>query len=620
MPEFAKEKLIRLAALMTIYAIVVAASLYLAFEVRFDFVVPADQAQTRLNVIVFVVCLKLLALVATRQIRALVTFFAVPDLFQIVFGMTAASCVLLLIRFSNVPSISIPRGVILMDYMTSVAGICCFRLGARLFRERISREKAPNGHPSIRIAIIGAGGVGASLAKEFLSQPSRGFKPVAFFDDDPSKQNQLLHGIPVLGPPDRIGDYIKEYGLAEAVIAMPKAPAKKIRDIVSLATSSHLKVETIPSPEELASGRVKASRIRPVQIEDLLGREAVDLDEAGIRTSIQGKIVLVTGASGSIGSELCRQIAAFNPSLLVMLDQSEFGLFYLERELAERGYSSLITPIIADILDEKRIEFVFSKYRPQLVFHAAAYKHVHMMERQYTEAFRNNTIGTYSLGLCASKYGALAFVLISTDKAVNPTSVMGATKRLAEALVQCIQQRRGNVTKFMAVRFGNVLGSSGSVVPIFRQQIAAGGPITITHPDATRYFMTIAEAAGLVLQASTLGRGGDIFVLDMGKPVRIFDLAKQMLDLSGMRIGEDIEINYIGLKPGEKMFEELQLNSEEYTPTTHPRISRFKGRHEDVNCLENACVQMNAEVATISKSDFIERLVRMLPEYKASNE
>ncbi|HEY4301540.1 MAG TPA: nucleoside-diphosphate sugar epimerase/dehydratase [Candidatus Didemnitutus sp.] len=607
--------MIRAIFLAIVYAAIAGVSFYVSFDIRFDFAVPPDQIETRLRLLLPVMALSLLALALFRQFRSLISFFGVPDLLLVLGSSSSVTILLLIARAFGRSPVAAPRGAVLIDFLVFTGAICAFRLGARLFRERVLMERTNGFKPATSIAIIGAGAVGASLAKEFLSARRRGFKPVAFFDDDPAKRGQLLHGVPVVGPPELISSTVRKHPFTEVVIAMPSAPARRIREIVQLLASLHLKAETIPSVDEMASGRVRVSRIRPIEIEDLLGRDAVHLDQAMTRDFLHGKVVMVTGAAGSIGSELCRQIASFSPAQLLMVDQSENGLFYLEQELAGRGYSSFATPCVADILDEKRMESVFARHRPQIVYHAAAYKHVYMMERHHFEAFQNNTLGTAQVATLAVRHGAQAFVLISTDKAVNPTSVMGATKRLAEIQLQALQTRANGTTKLMAVRFGNVLGSSGSVVPIFRQQIAAGGPITITHPEVSRYFMTIPEACGLVLEASVLGAGGEIFVLDMGKPVKIFDLARQMIELSGLRLGEDIEIKYIGLRPGEKMHEELQNHSEDYKATPHPRILRFVSRTRPLDDIESAVRELETNGLQTDKGDFTGRLKRLIPEY-----
>jgi len=412
------------------------------------------------------------------------------------------------------------------------------------------------------------------VVADLLSKRGLGRRPVALFDDLADKWGLKIHGVPVVGRPELLSE-TSELRLDEIIIAMPSAPQRRIREIITIARDLDLTAEIVPSLGELMSGRVKASRLRLVDIEDLLGRDAVALDTEGIQQMIQGKRVMVTGAGGSIGSELCRQIIRMAPSRLILVEQSEVQLFQIEQQLAEDGAGATVRGEIADIVDAPRMQGLFELHTPQIIFHAAAHKHVPIMERQPGEAVKNNSLGTARLVALASEHKAENFILISTDKAINPTSVMGTSKRVSELFVQAAQQRPGNKTRFSAVRFGNVLGSSGSVVPIFRKQIDQGGPITVTHPDVTRYFMTIPEAVGLVLQCSLQSNGGEIFVLDMGEPVKIANLARQMIELSGFVPEEDIEIKFTGLRPGEKLFEELQHSGEDHQSTDHPRIMRF---------------------------------------------
>ncbi|MFM1748978.1 MAG: hypothetical protein RLZZ188_2644 [Verrucomicrobiota bacterium] len=652
-------------ALAAIYSVVIGGSLYAAYEVRFDFLLPPEQQAERVRLLPWVIGLKLSALIVFRQFGTLMTYFSLPDLNRLFWAMALSSVTLLLPRALGSAQFAAPRGVLLTDFMLSFGLLCGGRLAARLYRERLTGSTKPTGRALQRIAIIGAGDVGARLANEFLSHRARGFKPVMFLDDDETKHGKLVHGVPVAGRPELLAEQRVAEGLDKAVIAMPTASARRIREVLAAAATHGVKVETVPSMEELASGRVRANRVRPVEVQDLLGRSPVQLDNAGIQRAITGKVVLVTGAGGSIGSELCRQIAALNPQRLLLVEQSEAALFLIEQELNERGFSGTIVPLVADVLERPRMVGIFARYRPQVVFHAAAHKHVYLMERQPAEAIRNNAFGSRQLAELATEHGAEAFTLISTDKAINPTNVMGATKRLAELLVMGVAARgrgagegpeaRGEggklggwetgeigkravaleageigmqpiahdpspmaprvatATRFMAVRFGNVLGSSGSVIPIFKRQIENGGPVTVTHPDVTRYFMTIPEAVGLVLQSFVLGQGGEIFVLEMGQPVKIVDLARQMIELSGFRAGEDIEIVFSGLKTGEKLFEELQHQTEEYAPTDHPRIMRFRGKTAlDLAALEELGRDLHAKDANALKRG----LQRLVPEYQ----
>jgi FlaA1/EpsC-like NDP-sugar epimerase len=365
---------------------------------------------------------------------------------------------------------------------------------------------------------------------------------------------------------------------------------------------------------ELAGGRVRASDIRPISVEDILGRPPVQLDDGAIAAMVKGRVVLVTGAGGSIGLELCRQVAAHGPARLLLLDQCEVLLYQAEQELIAAGHGALITPVVGDVTDLARMTEVFAAHRPSLVLHAAAHKHVPMMEAQPGEALKNNVTGTWVVAHLAAEHGAEKFVLISSDKAVNPTNVMGASKRLAELMLRSLQARLGGRTSFMAVRFGNVLGSSGSVIPIFRRQIAAGGPVTVTHPEVKRYFMTIPEAVGLVLQSATLGQGGDILVLEMGQPLKIIDVARQLIELSGLRPDADIEIRIIGLRPGEKLVEELQCAGEQFRPTAHPRVFRFVAAGES-SLPPDALLTQVTDLLRLEPAACKQGIRRLVPEY-----
>lgn len=596
-----------------LYTAVLTLGLYFAYELRFDFAVSLEFQQDRVEVLWFVVGINLIALVFVRQLDTTLSYFSVPDLKRIVFAMTATLVLMLSLRSLPMDLVQPPRGVLLINYILSVAGLCVLRLSGRLYRERFNQKNnSSDRRLRSNLAIIGAGDAGASLARDFLNTPARGFRPVLFFDDDELKHGKMLHGVLVAGNPEMIEDAVNRYQITKAVIAMPTASAKRVREIVQIMSAAGITVETLPAIEELASGKVRASRVRPVEITDLLGRDQVELEAEAIRDLIEGKVVMVTGAGGSIGRELCRQITSLNPRRLLLVEQSEGSLFYIERELSAGGEGSIVVPLVANILDKPRMRQIFIKFKPQVIFHAAAHKHVYMMERQPAEALHNNSIGTLRLAAMAIEYQAESFVLISTDKAINPTSVMGASKRLAELELQRSQSSGDHKTKLMAVRFGNVLGSSGSVIPIFKEQIAKGGPVTVTHRDVTRYFMTIPEAVGLVLQSTVQGEGGEIFVLDMGQPIKIIDLATQMIELSGYRLGEDIEIQFIGLKPGEKLFEELQHNTEEHQATRHPRIMQF------VASPTESALNLEELVPSLHEMDIpaIKRKIReLVPEY-----
>jgi len=597
------------------YAAIIAVCFFVAYEVRFDFAVPPEEQIQRVRTLWLILGIKTAALIVFGQTGSMLTYFSIPDFIRLGSALLFSSVLMVFPRMMGYPLYTPPRGVLLVDLLLSVACFCSFRMALRLYRERITMGRKFGDRRSEKIAIVGAGDAGASLANDLLNTPGRGFRPVVFLDDNESKFGKFIHGVRVAGPAELLPSLREAEDVKSVIVAMPSAPAKRVREIVLFLAQKGYKVETLPALEELASGRARVSLIRPVELEDLLGREEVALDSAAIRKFIEGRVVMVTGAGGSIGSELCRQIARNNPSRLLILDQSEPSTFVIEQEMIEAGMGAIVQPLVADILDEARMNYLFARFKPQVIFHAAAHKHVFMMERQPAEAIRNNSIGTRLLAQMASKHRVSAFVMISTDKAINPTSLMGASKRLAEIHLQALQSNNHTATKFIMVRFGNVLGSSGSVIPIFKKQIAAGGPVTVTHPEVMRYFMTIPEAAGLVMQASVLGKGGEIFVLDMGQPVKIVDLARQLIELSGFKVGDDIELKFTGLKPGEKLFEELQHCDEQHIPTEHPRIMRFVPKNDAREASAKAINEIESALYIVSNNQLKGLLKTVVPEY-----
>ena len=580
----------RAAFFFAVYGGLASLSLWFAYELRFsgvaeysradEVIADAFMAHQRVQAMLWIVPLKVLLLGMAGQFRGVFYYFRLPDALRMGIALALATAVVLVMpAFAGgvgpTHVFGVPRGVTIVDFNLSLILFVGFRVSIRTLRERFWTKSGGNPGVVERIAIVGAGQVGAQLASDLLSRRGHGIEPVCFLDDDVSKHRLNIHDIPVIGAPDRMAELAEKFGVTEVILALPVNSVRRIREVSALASAAGLRVLVVPSMTELAGGRVRASDLRPISVEDLLGREPARLDDEAIDAMIAGRTVLVTGAGGSIGSEICRQVAARKPARLIILDQCEALLYQCEQDLISSGAGALITPVVADVTDEPRLRHLFRTLQPSLVLHAAAHKHVPMMESQPGEALQNNVLGTAVVAQLASEFGTEKFILISSDKAVNPTNVMGATKRLAERVVQAAQGRPANRTSFIAVRFGNVLGSSGSVIPIFRKQIAAGGPVTVTHPEVKRYFMTIPEAVGLVLQSATLGGGGEILVLEMGQPLKIIDVARQLVELSGLRPDIDIEIRITGLRPGEKLVEELQHEGEQYRPTEHPRVFRF---------------------------------------------
>jgi FlaA1/EpsC-like NDP-sugar epimerase len=502
-------------------------------------------------------------------------YVSIKEAKRIFSAIGAASALLVVLRLIGARLggyflfVTIPLGVLLIDFFLALMGITGVRVVRRLHAEREERSRIRSSVVKKRTLLIGAGRAGVLTAKEVEQNPHLDIAIAGFIDDDPLKMGQVIQGIKVVGRTNNLSDIADKYNAEQAVITIAAVHGSEIRRIVSICKAIPLPVKIIPGIYEILGGKVSLSRIREVTIEDLLCRDAVDLDTEAVGRFLQGKRVLITGAGGSIGSEISRQVGRFQPASLVLLEQAENSLFCIHQELIKDMADIEILPCICDICDAKRVQMLFSKFQPQVIFHAAAHKHVPMMEWNPGEAIKNNVFGTKIVADAADYHGAEAFVMISTDKAVNPSSIMGASKRAAEIYVQTIAERSN--TKFVAVRFGNVLGSAGSVIPTFKEQIRRGGPVTVTHPEMKRYFMTIPEACQLVMQAATMGRGAEIFVLDMGEPVKIVDLARDLIRLSGFSENE-IRIAFTGVRPGEKLFEEISTTDEHMTKTRHPKI------------------------------------------------
>lgn len=556
-----------------------------ALALRFDAVIPREYT-VHYPVFAVVVTVTTIAVYYFCGLyRKMWQYASVREMYNVLIGVTAASLVVIAVSYIFIYPESVmkpmPRSIYPIAWLLNLGLTGGSRFGLRSLREYrngAGKDKDPLTSKTVnmkRALIVGAGEAGAMVARELRNHPTLAMEPVGFIDDDYRKQGFDLYSIPVLGRREDIPRLVDEYQVNDVIIAMPSAPGRVIRGIVEICKEANVKVKTLPGVYDLIDGKVSVSQLRDVQLEDLLGRDPVQLDMDSIAAYLEGKVVLVTGAGGSIGSELCRQVARFRPHTLVLLDNTENNLFDIEQELTERFPDLSQYGELADIRDERHIKQVFERYSPQVVFHAAAYKHVPLMERFPEHAISNNIYGTYNVAATAKKYGCETFIFVSTDKAVNPTSVMGASKRAAELVVQHFNEmcRKENLnSRFAAVRFGNVLGSRGSVIPTFKRQISEGGPVTVTHPDMVRYFMTIPEAVQLIIQAGSFARGGEIFVLDMGEPVRIIDLARDLIRLSGLTPDKDIEIKFTGIRPGEKLREELFTDQEKMGATKYSRI------------------------------------------------
>lgn len=558
-------RLTRRMATMILDLILANLAIYIALWLRFEGIIPQSYLDTYLVNGWLLSLLAITVFYTLGMYNNIWQYASVYELGLILVSVTAYNLVVVG-YFALIPD-TLPRSVFILSYIL----LTCMVGGSRLLLRAYAswRFRRFFGKAKANVLIIGAGQAASMVIKELGEHPELG-RPVAALDEDPVKKGLRVHGVPVLGGIEMLQEVVQKYSIDEILVAIPSAPEERIRHILNLCKDTGCKLKRLPGIYNVINGKATIDQVRSVNICDLLGRPEITLNMESISEYLSNQVVLVTGAGGSIGSELCRQIATFQPEILVMLDIYENNLYELQLELKDKFPEQKMATLIASIRDVPRINKIFDTYMPHVVFHAAAHKHVPLMEDSPEEAVKNNLIGTINVAEAADRYAAKRFVLISTDKAVNPTNVMGATKRMAEIAIQQIDKR--SKTEYTAVRFGNVLGSNGSVIPIFKEQIAKGGPVKITHPDITRYFMTIPEAVQLVLQAGSMAQGGEIFVLDMGEPVKIVDLAKDLIRLSGYRPEIDIRLEYIGLRPGEKMFEELNLDCECSDKTSHDKI------------------------------------------------
>lgn len=586
-----------------------------AFLLRFDFAIPKVAIASLYHGLWLAVILKTVTFRVARLDRGWWRFVGMADLLRVLLANAAGSAVFSLAAFAAFGS-RFPRSVYFIDFLICFLLTAGSRFCVRIYYETIAGELRKPDRKGL--LIYGAGMAGMTLLKEIRANPSLGYEVIGFLDDDPKKRHGSLLGVPVLGAGRDVARIVDRHKrnhcrVEEILIAMPTATGRQMQEALANCRVAGVSCKTVPGIGELLSGKVLSDQIRNVDITDLLGREPVRLEESRIRSAIAGRSIFITGAGGSIGSELCRQVASFDPARLVAFDQAESDLFRIDLELRERFPSLEVVAQIGDIRDYQRVQEVIRRYAVDSIFHTAAYKHVPMMEMHLLEAVKNNVLGTWNLVHAARCNRVRNFLMISSDKAVNPTNIMGVTKRVAELIVASMD---GSETKFVSVRFGNVLGSNGSVVPLFQKQIAAGGPVTVTHPEVRRYFMTVREAVQLVLQASTMGKGSEIFLLDMGEPIRIADLARNMIRLSGRVPDEEIEIRYTGLRAGEKLYEELITEGEGVRPTYHEKIKIFQGPAMDRDFIERAVLELEALLARREESSVLVQLKRMVPEYQ----
>lgn len=580
-----------------------------AYFLRFNLSVPDTYLSGMMEAMLWVVPLQAVVLRLFGLYQGIWRFASLPDLMRIVKAVGFSALLIPVGLLMLPPSVSVPRSVLLLQPILLLVLMGGSRLAYRAWKEhRLYGALMARGKP---VFVLGAGQAAATLLRE-LARSSE-WRVVGLLDDDPHKRRRTLHGVRVLGSLDELPHWTTEYRVGHAIVAMPSIPHSERKRIVRLCVRAGIKALTVPSIDDLMGGRVTVAKVRQVDVEDLLGRDPVYLDTAALKDFLGDKTVMVTGAGGSIGSELCRQIARFQPAALVFYESSEYALYRLREEFAELFPEIPCVAVAGDVRDRRRVEDTLRRHTPAVLFHAAAYKHVPLMEDVNAwEALRNNVLGTVTAGRAAVACGVRTFVLVSTDKAVNPTNVMGASKRLAEMACQALQQAPGE-TRFEIVRFGNVLGSSGSVIPKFHEQIAKGGPVTVTHPEITRFFMSIPEAAQLVLQAGSMGQGGEIFVLDMGEPVKIAELARDMIRLSGL--SEDaIKIVFTGLRPGEKLYEELLADEEQTRATPHPKLRIAKAREVEPGWLETLLSWLRQE-RILDDNEVRRDLRRWVPEY-----
>lgn len=611
--------------------ILILVSLYTAYLVKFDFRTPNYMLSGLKLSFPLVIAVKLPVFYFSDLYRGMWRYTSIPDLINTVKASSFATLIITAIVIFGYNFEGFSRSVFIIDWAFTIFFVACFRLCVRFYF-----EKTANGENSLKtlsfqylkekvlrrakkgfknLIIIGAGNCGEQIFREIRNNPGVRYNVAGFLDDNPAKIGKKIHGVTVLNSIENLEPAARMVSAQEVLIAIPSATAKQMRAIVQICEKSHLKFKTIPNMGELINGDVAISSIRDISFRDLLGRKAVELDQDGIGSYLNNQVVLVTGAGGSIGAELCRQICRFKPGKLILYERAETALYEIEYELTKYFKSVEVVSCLADVQDKKHLEKIMSSFKPHTLFHAAAYKHVPMLENHPWKAVQNNILGTVKVVDAARKFQVERFVFVSTDKAVYPTSVMGASKRIAEMYVQSQNVYHGAKTKFITVRFGNVAGSAGSVVPLFKRQIKEGGPVTVTHKDVTRYFMTIPESCQLILQAGLMGNGGEIFILDMGTPVKIIDMARDMIRLHGLEPDVDIKIEIIGLRPGEKLFEELFTEKEKLKNTEHDKIMVLNGSRFNLKRLNGHLARLEKLACEYEHEGILKELMAVLPHF-----
>ena len=618
--------------IVAIDTVLLFAALFSSYYLRFNFHIPEDIYNQFFRLAPVLVLVKIVVFYFFNLYRGMWRYTSTRDLINVIKATLLSVLVMaaLLMFTSNLTGF--PRSVFIIDGVLTIIFIAGARISIRLFFELGTEGKRslnilnllfgwhkrkPSGAKNL--IIIGAGNTGEKIYREIRDNANLKYNVVGYVDDNPAKLNKMIHGIPVMGDTPQLANICKRVHAEELLIAIPSATSEQMRTIVSYCKDTTVPFKTLPGLGELIDGKISVNAIRDVAYRDLIGREVIQMDQSGIGSYLSDTCVLVTGAGGSIGSELCRQICRFRPKTLILYERAESPLYDIELELKANYPGVVIIPTLADIRDKKRLESVFDLYQPTVVFHAAAYKHVPMLEIQPWEAVTNNVLGTRNVVETAKAFNVARFVMVSTDKAVRPTNIMGSSKRIGELIVQAHSNGKENNTRFMIVRFGNVVGSVGSVIPLFKKQIEKGGPVTVTHPEVTRFFMTIPEASQLILQAGSMGTGGEIFILEMGQSLKIIDIARDLIRLSGFQPNVDIPIEFIGLRPGEKLYEELITEGEGIVPTSHDKIMVLRGNGYDADQL-NKCVDNLIDLAKNRNASQIQTLIKkIVPEYQPQN-